>query len=439
MEELVIEGGIPLRGEITLSGAKNSGFKLMIATLLSEEQSQIEGFSKIGDIAITQKIIESLGGKVVQEDHQLTISTNTLSRFEIPCEFGSVSRACTLFVGPLLHRFGKAVLPMPGGDKIGRRPIDRHLAGLEALGARIKIQNGYFEVSTPQGLKGTKFSFPKNTHTGTDTLLMVAAGARGTTILENAAEEPEVNDLITFLNKMGAQIRRTKKRRIEIKGVEKFVGASHEVMPDRNEAVTFGVAALATGGNILVKRAKSCSLSAFLKKVREAGGNYQEEGSGLRFWRRGKLKATKVITRIYPGFNTDWQALWTTLMTQAEGESMVHETIFENRFGFIPQLVAMGAKIELFNPGVSDPEKFYNFNWRDNRPEYFHAARIFGPTPLKGGKFTIADIRAGATLILAALIVKGRTELLGIEHVDRGYENLDGRLKGLGARINRVK
>ena len=439
MEKLVIEGGVPLRGEITLSGAKNSGFKLMIATLLSEEQSQIDGFSKIGDIAITKKIIESLGGKAEEKNHQLAISTNTLSRFEIPHELGSVSRACTLFVGPLLHRFGKAVLPIPGGDKIGTRPIDRHLAGLEALGAKIKTKDGLFKVSAPQGLRGARFRFTKNTHTGTDTMLMAAAGATGKTILENAAEEPEVSDLITFLNKMGAKIRRTKKRRIEIEGTNHFIGVNHEVMPDRNEAVTFGIAALATGGNVLVRKAKSCSLSAFLRKVRQAGGNYQEEGSGLRFWRRGKLKAIKVVTRIYPGFMTDWQALWTTLMTQAEGKSMVHETIFENRFGFVPQLVAMGAKIELFNPGVSDPEKFYNFNWRDNKPEYFHAARIFGPTPLKGGKFTIADIRAGATLILAALIAKGRTELLGIEHVDRGYENLDGRLRGLGARIRRVK
>jgi UDP-N-acetylglucosamine 1-carboxyvinyltransferase len=209
-------------------------------------------------------------------------------------------------------------------------------------------------------------------------------------------------------------------------------------MPDRNEAVTFGIAALATGGDIFVEKANPRVLQAFLEKVKEIGGNYQVDKEGIRFWRKDGLKASEVKTAPYPGFMTDWQALWTVLMTQAKGESIVHETIFENRFGYVSDLVKIGAKIKLFNPQVKNPEGFYNFNWPDNQSGFFHAAGIFGPTPLRGGHFTISDIRAGATLILAALVAKGKTELLEVEHVDRGYEAFDLRLRKLGARIKRI-
>jgi len=438
MEKFVIQGGYPLKGRITLAGAKNSGFKLLIASLFSYSPSEIIGYSRIGDIEITQKIIESLGGMIERTDHQLKVLPKTLSSYLVPAELGNISRACSLFIPPLLFRFGRAIVPLPGGDRIGLRPIDRHLQGLEALGAKIEKKKGFYEISAPQGLRGKKFKFVKNTHTGTDTLLMAAAFAKGKTILENAAEEPEVDDLITFLNKMGARIKRITKRKIEIIGVKSFKGTRHEVMPDRNEAVTFGIAALATGGDIFVEKANPKVLQVFLKKVEEIGGNYQVGKGGIRFWRKDGLKAIKVKTAPYPGFMTDWQALWTVLMTQAKGESIVHETIFENRFGYVSDLVKIGAKIKLFNPQVKNPERFYNFNWPDNKPGFFHAAGIFGPTPLRGGHFTISDIRAGATLILAALVAKGKTELLEVEHVDRGYEAFDLRLRKLGARIKRI-
>jgi len=438
MEKLIIEGGYPLKGRIVLAGAKNSGFKLLIASLLAASPSEIIGYSRIGDIEITQKIIEALGGGIERVDHQLKVFPQTLSSYSVPAELGKISRACSLFIPPLLFRFGRAIVPLPGGDRIGLRPIDRHLQGLEALGAKIEKKKGFYEISAPQGLRGKKFKFVKNTHTGTDTLLMAAAFAKGKTILENAAEEPETDDLINYLNKMGAKIRRVAQRKIEITGVKKFIGASYEVMPDRNEAVTFGLAALATQGDIFVERARPEYLQAFLEKVKECGGGYQVMPKGIRFWRNNELQATEVKAVPYPGFMTDWQALWTVLMTQAKGKSIVQETIFENRFGYAADLIKMGAKIELFNPRVKNPKQFYNFNWEDNRPEYFHAARISGPTPLKGGLLTIADIRAGATLILAALLAHGRTELTGVEHIDRGYEEFDFRLRKLGAKIKRI-
>jgi len=261
--------------------------------------------------------------------------------------------------------------------------------------------------------------------------------AEGKTVLENAAQEPEVDDLVSFLNKMGAKIKRTKPRRIEIQGVRSLKGTRHKVMFDRNEAVTFACAALATKGEVFVKNAEEKNLTAFLTKLKEIGAGLEIKNSGIRFFYQGPLKGASITTKPHPGFMTDWQALWTVLMTQAKGKSVVHETIFENRFGYVPYLQKMGAKIKLFNPALKNPEEFYNFNLADDRPEYFHALRISGPTPLRGAKIKIPDIRAGATLTLAALTAQGRTILSNIDHIDRGYENLDGRLRNLGAKIER--
>lgn len=439
MTKFVIEGGRALRGEVDLAGAKNSGFKLMIASLLSEEKSQIKGFSKIGDVFSTAKIVEELGGKVsFKQNHLLEVDGRGIEKFQFSIKTGRLSRASTYFVGPLLYRFGKALIPIPGGCKIGQRPLDRHLLGFEALGAKVKEKNKFYEI-TAKRLKGTKYRFVKNTHGGTDVMIIASVLAEGETLLENAAQEPEVDDLISFLNSMGAKIKRLKGRRILIQGVEKLGGASYEMMSDRNEAVTFACAALITQGDVMVKRADPQVLQAFLEKLNAINGGFEIRKGGIRFFYQKPLQATRVTTVVYPGFMTDWQGVWTTLMTQAEGVSIVHETIFENRFGFVPDLVKMGAKIELFNPRVRNSEEVYDFNWKDDRPEYRHAARIFGPTPLQSSRFEISDIRAGATLVLAALIAQGKTELSGVEHVDRGYEDLDGRLRQLGARIKRVE
>ena len=438
MEKFLIIGGKPLTGEIDLCGAKNSGFKLMIAATYAEESSIIHNFSKIGDVLSTAEIIRELGGKVnFGTNHVLEVCCQNLQKQEFSQKTGKLSRASTYFVGPLLHRFGKAILPIPGGCKIGRRPLDRHIEGFKALGAKIKITDGLYEISGK--LRGGKFHFSKNTHGGTDVLVIAAAGAEGKTILENAAAEPEIDDLISFLNKMGARIKRVKPREIVIEGVKKFHSAEHAVMPDRNEAVTFACGALATKGNIFVRQADPNVLAAFLKTVKRIGGEYKIERNGIRFYRNNNLKPLNMVTRPYPGFMTDWMAIWMVLMTQAKGESILHETIFENRFAFVDGLKKMGAKIELFNPIVPNPDEIYNFNLEDDKPEYFHAAKVFGPTVLRGFNQEITDVRAGASLILASLAAEGQSELTGIEHVDRGYENLDLRLCSLGANIKRIK
>lgn len=438
MIKLIIEGGRALEGEVTLAGAKNSGFKLMIAALLGEGESQIKNFSKIGDVLSTATIINELGGRVFfDKNHLLKVSGEKLNKFEFSERHGRLSRASTYFVGPLLAHFGKTIIPNPGGCQIGRRPLDWHLAGFEALGAKIKNKGDYYLI-TADHLHGANFRFPKNTHGGTDVMIIASVLAEGETLLRNAALEPEIDDLIAFLNQMGAKIKRLPNRRILIQGGKKLKGTSFEVMPDRNEAVTFACAALISGGDVLVKSANPQVLGSYLEKVKAINGGYQIVRDGIRFFRKNSLRPSRVRTAVYPGFMTDWQALWTVLATQAKGNSIVHETIFENRFGYISDLVKMGAKIELFNPRVQNPGEFYNFNWEDNKPEYFHAAKIFGPTKLKGKRLTISDIRAGATLILAALVADGKTELLGVDHIDRGYEDLDGRLRKLGAKIRRV-
>lgn len=437
-QKFIIKGGRPLRGEVTLCGAKNSGFKLMIAALYSDIKSTIKNFSKIGDIYTTAEIIKSLGGEVnFFENHILEVSGKGLKKNKFLIRQGRLSRASTYFIGPLLYRFGKAVLPIPGGCKIGQRPIDRHLEGLKALGAEVKAKGNYFEIYANK-LKGTRFKFSKNTHGGTDVMIIAAASASGKTVLENAAAEPEVDDLIAFLNKMGGKIKRVRPRTVVIEGVDKFGPAIHSVIPDRNEAVTFACGALATKGDVFVHQADSKVLRAFLEQLDKVGGGFEVCKNGIRFFYKKQLKSCNVLTRPHPGFMTDWMSVWAVLMTQAKGESIIHETIFENRFHFVNELRKMGAKIELFNPKVPHPEIIYNFNIEDDRPEYYHAARIFGPTEFKGTTLYISDVRAGATLILASLIAKGKSDLVGVELVDRGYENLDGRLRTLGADIKRV-
>lgn len=437
MDKFIIDGGVPLQGEVNLCGAKNSGFKLMIASLYSNFSCTIKNFSKIGDIYSTAEVIKELGGDVeFGKNHTLKVTSEGLKKQEFSPSTGKLSRASTYFIGPLLFRFGKAVLPIPGGCKIGRRPLDRHIEGIKALGAQVKISDGRYEISGK--LQGGKYRFPKNTHGGTDTMIIAAAGAEGTTILDNAAMEPEVDDLICFLNKMGAKIRRTGPRVIVIDGVKTFKAIEHSVMPDRNEAVTFACGALATKGDVFVSNANPMVLQALLEAIDRIGGGYEIKHNGVRFFYKGKLESLNIVTRPYPGFMTDWMAMWMILMTQTKGECIVHETIFENRFAFVEGLKKMGADIQLFNPVVPNPDEIYNFNLEDDKQEYFHAAKVAGPTNLIGIDQEIADVRAGASLILASLIAKGTSSLTGVEHVDRGYEDFDGRLRQLGAKIKRV-
>jgi len=439
MSVFEVTGGNALYGSVRIGGAKNASYKLMIAALLADSESRLLNFSKISDVDLVSHIIKYLGGNVSQAgERALFINPSNLTSFTIDPEHGEQGRFSTMFIPPLLSRFGEARVPAPGGDKIGARPLDRHFDGLRAMGATIEIENGSY-VARAKELVGTNYHFSKNTHTGTETLILAAVKAKGTTVLENAAEEPEIDDLISFLNSMGARIRRRAYRVIEIEGVDKLHGAIHRIMPDQNEAISYACAAIATKGDVIIENAKHLDLQAFLDKLEEIGAGYEVGNYGIRFFYKGKLRSADVTTEVHPGFKTDWQPLWATVLTQCQGKSVIHETIHPNRFQYVKALQNMGAQIRLFNPELNHPEKIYNFDFENDKPEYKHAIEVTGITPLQAGTFEVLDLRHGATLIIAALIANGTSRITGIEHVDRGYETLDLRLRSMGAAIKRLE
>lgn len=434
MRTLHITGGQPLRGSIRLGGAKNASYKLMIAALLGESESRLLNFSRIADVTTVAEIINSLGGRAATNgERAMMIDPTSLNSHALPPETGPQGRFSSMFIPVLLAKFGKAEVPLPGGDRIGARPLERHLAGLEALGAHITQTETGIHAET-DGLTGATYRFEKNSHTGTETLLMAAVLAKGTTVIENAAEEPEVDDLITFLKAMGAQITRSG-RTITIMGVESLHGAIHKIMPDRNEAVSYACAALVTKGDIIIENANSQHLEAFLQKVEEINGGYEAGEYGIRFFYKGQLQATNIETQIHPGFMTDWQPLFTTVLTQCAGESILHETIMQDRFQHTEALRAMGAHITPFQPPVTDPNTTYNFNLTDDTPGALHAIKIVGPTQLHGTTTEARDLRQGATILIAALAAEGTTTLTNITQIERGYEELPERLISLGASI----
>lgn len=439
MSTFIVTGGKPLYGSVRVGGAKNASYKLMLAALLGDTPSRILNFSHISDVQLVANLINSLGSTAskVGERTYMVDPTN-FSKDTIDPSSGEASRASTLFIPALLAKFGRAVVPFPGGDKIGVRPLDRHFEGLKALGAQVETNATQIIVTAPNKLRGTRYRFAKSTHTGTETLIMAAVKAEGTTILENVALETEIDDLIYFLNSMGAQIQRRPHRVIEIVGVPHLQGTIHKIMPDHNQVVSFACAALATKGDVIVENARASDLEAFLEKLDEIGAGYEVGHYGIRFFYKGPLRATDLATAVHPGFKTDWQPLWVTMMTQAQGDSILHETVTESRFQYVESLNQMGANIELFNPEVNNPDEVYNFNLDVDKPENRHAATIHGPTPLKAGEFTVKDLRHGATLLIGGLIAEGTTTLHDDkEHIDRGYEALDEIFRALGATITR--
>lgn len=441
MDKFIVEGGKKLTGEVKVSGAKNVALKAIVAACLTEDEIIIDNIPLISDLFVMTDIVEELGGKIDTQNHTLFIEIPEIKTSKIALERAAEIRTSAMFMAPLLARTGEAIIPNPGGCRIGSRPIDRIIDGLKKMGAEInyKSEDGYFHMKAENGLKGVDYTFKKSTHTGTETLLIAAVLAKGKTILRNAAQEPEIDELIDLLNKMGAKIKKLDEKTIEIKGVEKLNGTRFTVGPDRNEAITIAIAAVLTKGDILIKDMAKSSLSAFLEKMEEAGAGIEKKGNDIRFFYKGSIKATDVETTPYPGFMTDWQAPWAVLMTQAEGESIIHERVYESRFGYATELEKMGADITLFKPEVKNPEEFYNFNIEDDESENNHAAKIKGPTPLHNAVVTITDLRAGATLVLAALAAKGESVILEIQHLDRGYENFEKRLSMLGANIRREK
>lgn len=434
----LVTGGTPLHGSVRIGGAKNASYKLLIASTLADSESRLLNFSHISDVTLVADIIDYLGGKTDRScERAIFVHPSGMTNHVIKPEHGSQGRFSNMFIPVLLHRFGKAVVPAPGGDRIGKRPLERHFQGLEALGAKVEERDGMF-FATADELIGTTYRFAKNTHTGTETLLMAAVLAKGTTILENAAQEPEVDDLIKFLNNMGGHIERITPTTIRIEGVAKLHGTIHKIIPDRNEAVSYACAAIATKGDVIIENARAEHLTAFLDVLEKIGAGYEIGDYGIRFYYKGPLTATDITTQIEPGFMTDWQPLMATLLTQCSGTSVLHETVMSQRFQYVPALQDMGAHIEYLHIPVVDPQTTYNFNLDETSQDTPHAISITGPTPLKAGTFEIQDLRQGATLILAAMIARGTTTLTNTTQVDRGYEDLDIRLRSMGAKIERV-
>jgi len=438
-EKFIVRGGKSLQGVVSVAGAKNVALKAIVAACLTTEEVILHNIPLISDLRIMAEIIQDLGGSFVIEDHTARIRVEHFKKNEITLDQASHIRTSSMFLAPLLVREHEAIIPNPGGCRLGARPIDRTIDGLRQMGATIEYlsDDGFFHATSDK-LHGVRYHFEKNTHTGTETMIIAAVCAEGKTVLTNAAEEPEIDELIDLLNAMGGKIKRTDKRVIEIEGVEKLHGAEVTIRPDRNEVVTFAIAAIVTKGDVIVSGARKEDLSAFLEKFEAVGGGVEQVSAGLRFYFKEQIQAVDVTTAPYPGFMTDWQAPWAVMMTQADGISTIHETVFENKLQYVADLKKMGAKVELFNPPVENKEDVYNFNLDDDRPEYYHAVRIKGPKKLHNAIVTMHDIRAGAAVVLAALAANGETTIHGIHLIERGYENFEKRLRSLGADIEKI-
>ncbi len=437
MTSFHITGGTPLKGAVRLGGAKNASFKLMIAAACGEGESRLLNMSKIGDVEVTYKTLEAIGIKVSRPgDNTVYVVGGELATDTIPKFTGEKTRAATLFAGLLLNKTRRAIIPLPGGCSLGDRPIERHLDGFRAMGATVACTELGIEMEAPHGLHGATYRFAKKSHTGTEALIIAAVLADGKTVIENAGLEPEIDDMIEFFNKMGANVKRVADS-IEIIGVKSLHGATHYVMSDRNEAVSYACMAIATRGDIIIEGAEPSHIQSFLTKLTAAGGKYETASYGMRFWYETPLLATDITTAPEPGFMTDWQPLWTTMMTQATGVSHVIEAVHNNRLAFTNELNQMGAHIELYDPDDTAISDLYQFDWPEKTHNY-HAAKITGPSIFHGFEMNVPDLRGGATLVMAAIMAEGESVIHNIELIDRGYEKFDERLQMLSANIQRI-
>jgi UDP-N-acetylglucosamine 1-carboxyvinyltransferase len=424
MQKFVITGGTPLHGQVRIAGAKNAVLKQMAAAALTEQPIVLRNVPRISDVVILRELMSDIGFGVRRVNGDaLEIRAGEARWPFVPLEAAMKMRASFILLGPMLTRYGRVILPNPGGDRIGRRPVDYHVRAMEQMGAEIAYRNGYYFAAAPaDGLRAAHVEFPRVTVMGTENVILAATLARGTTVIDNAALEPEVDDLIVLLTAMGAHVARTAERRIEVEGVDRLGGAEHRVMGDRLEAETFAIAAAITRGDVTLNGVDPTHLGSFLDICDRMGVPHEADAAASRVHVRCRdaapLRPVDVETNPYPGFATDYQAPLSVLMTQADGVSTIHETIFEDRLDHTRELVKMGADIELLDE---------------------HRARITGPTPLHGAEVGIADLRAGATLILAGLAASGTSVVSGVEHVDRGYEQIEAKLVALGAQINRIE
>lgn len=422
MQKIIVTGGCPLNGQVTISGAKNAVLPILCASLLADGPVEIGNVPNLQDVATTTRLLAELGAGVSVADGSLadgrvvTVDPTTVSRFLAPYELVKVMRASILVLGPLLARHGAAVVSLPGGCAIGSRPVDQHIKGLQALGADIVVENGYIKARAAR-LKGRRFVFDMVTVTGTENVMAAAVLAEGTTVLENAAMEPEVTDLAVFLNALGAKIEGAGTARIVIHGVQRLEGGRHTVVPDRIETGTFLVAAAMTGGRVSARRVRPDTLDAVLDKLRQAGASIETTADSITLDMQGRRpRAVDLTTAPYPAFPTDMQAQFMALNCVAEGVGVINETIFENRFMHVNELLRLGADIRVEG----------------------HTAIVRGVASLGGAPVMATDLRASASLILAGLVAEGQTTIDRIYHLDRGYENIEGKLGALGARIRRV-
>jgi UDP-N-acetylglucosamine 1-carboxyvinyltransferase len=421
VDKIIIQGGKSLTGEVTVSGAKNAALPVLVSSLLTADMCVYQATPHLADIRTTLKLLSGLGVKVREKQWRagsddLTLQADGVNKFEAPYDLVKTMRASFLVLGPLLARFGRARVSTPGGCAIGARPINLHLKGLEAMGAKIEQAHGYIEAHATR-LRGAKIYLDLPSVGATENLMMAATLAEGTTVVENAAKEPEINDLADALNKMGASINGAGSDLIEIAGVRELHGTTHRIIPDRIEAGSFIIAAAISGGDVLVRGARAEHLEAFLIKLREAGVDLDAADGGIRVKGNGKIHSVDVTTLPYPGFPTDLQAQMMVLMAIADGVSVITETIFENRFMHAQELDRMGAQIKL----------------EGNR------AVVRGVRELSGAPVMASDLRASVALVLAGLVANGTTEVSRVYHLDRGYEEIERKLSFLGAQIVRVR
>jgi UDP-N-acetylglucosamine 1-carboxyvinyltransferase len=416
MDKIVIRGGERLIGEAEVSGSKNATLPIFVSSLLSEGENLFSNVPNLRDVQTIIKVLKNLGVKVSKEGGICRVNATEISSEEAPYELVKTMRAAILVLGPLVARKKKATVSLPGGCAIGARPINLHLAGLEAMGAKVELRHGYIEAKADV-LKGANISFDTVTVTGTENLMMAAALAKGKTTLQNAAMEPEVVDLADVLNKMGAKITGAGTSVIEVEGVKSLHAAEHRIIPDRIEAGTLMVAAGLTRGNIKILHCPFSEMEMVVHKLRESGMEIESEGDGVRAVGTKRIRSVDIKTQPYPGFPTDMQAQFMVLMSLARGLSVISETIFENRFIHVSELRRMGADIRIQGD----------------------SAIIQGMESLSGAPVMATDLRASASLVLAGLAAEGTTEVSRVYHLDRGYEGLDRKLAQLGAKIERVK
>ncbi|MDE1906361.1 MAG: UDP-N-acetylglucosamine 1-carboxyvinyltransferase [Rhodospirillales bacterium] len=415
MDSIRIIGGVPLSGTIAISGAKNAALPLMACGLLTDERLTLSNVARLADIATMSQLLAQHGIEVTPEGRSLTLG-GRITNTEAPYDIVRKMRASILVLGPLLARTREARVSLPGGCAIGTRPVDLHLKGLEAMGAKIELENGYVHATAPTGLKGAAIVFPFVSVGATENLLMAASLADGQTVLKNAAREPEITDLAKCLIAMGAKIEGLETDTLTIEGVKSLHGAAHAILPDRIETGTYACAAAITGGDVFLENARAADLGAVITTLTEAGVVITEAANGFRVTRANGLHGVDVTTEPFPGFPTDMQAQFMALMTVAKGASLITENIFENRFMHVPELSRMGAKINI--QGSS--------------------AIVRGIEHLTGAQVMATDLRASFSLVLAALAAQGETTISRVYHLDRGYESVEQKLAGCGARVERV-